>query len=247
MNQQKLVSVVMPTYNQAQFLGDALRSVLTQTYPALEFIVVNDGSMDATAEILAALRDPRVTVASLSRNSRLPRALNVGFALARGEYLTWTSSDNEMLPECLATLAAHLNAHPAVGLVYASHHNVGLRTFTTIKEPFNHEVLLGGRNTVGPCFMYRREVMEAVGSYDPDCFGAEDYDMWLRVAARFRVEALAEVLYVYRHHGNSITSRCPSDVGAGRERALGKARALPTACPSPHDPDTRPGRRDSLP
>ena len=225
MNEPKLVSVVMPTYNQAQFLDDALRSVLAQTHPALELIVVNDGSTDATASILAELDDPRVTIVTLSRNSRLPRALNVGFSMARGEYLTWTSSDNEMLPDCLARLASVLASRPEVGLVYASHHNIGLRTFTTIKEPFSHEVLLRGKNTVGPCFMYRREVMETVGPYDPECFGAEDYDMWLRIAAaRVHVEALPDVLYVYRHHRESITAMQPCQVGRACREALSKAR-----------------------
>ena len=218
----------MPTYNQADYLEAALASVLTQSYQEIELIVVNDGSTDGTREILADLSDARVTIVTLSRNARLPRALNAGFVLARGEYLTWTSSDNEMLPECIATLAGHLDARPEIGLVYASHHNIGLRTFTTIKDPFNRAALLAGRNTVGPCFMYRREVMASVGLYDPACFGAEDYDMWLSVAARYRIEALPDVLYIYRHHGESISARQPAQIDAARRRALSKWRTSST-------------------
>jgi len=212
----ELVSVVLPTFNHARFLGAAVDSVLRQRYSPLELIIVDDGSADETAEVLAEVTDARVTIASLSRNARLPRALNVGFALAQGDYLTWTSADNEMLPDCLEVLAGFLDGNPGVGMVYASHRNVGTRTDTTVKVPFSHNLLLQGTNVVGPCFLYRREVMGAVGAYDPHCYGAEDYDMWLRIAQRFGIVALSDVLYVYRHHPDSITARSPREIGESR-------------------------------
>ena len=218
-----LISVVLPTYNHARFLGAAVASVLGQTCADWELIVVDDRSTDATAEVLAAVTDPRVTRVTLSRNCRLPRALNAGFALTRGEYLTWTSADNELLPRCLEVLAAFLDGNPTIGLVYASHHNTGTRTDTTIKTPFSHPLLLQGTNTIGPCFLYRREVMATVGPYDPDCYGAEDYDMWLRVAQHYPLAALTDVLYVYRHHADSITARSPREIGQARHRAQQKA------------------------
>ncbi len=100
-----LVTVVMPVYNQAHFLPQALDSVFAQTYPHMELIVVDDGSTDATPDVLAEFqRHHRFTVIRQT-NQRLPAALNTGFANANGDYLTWTSSDNEMLPDMLAVLA----------------------------------------------------------------------------------------------------------------------------------------------
>jgi len=224
MSDGKLVSIVMPTYNQAAYLEAAVASVLAQTYGTTELIIVNDGSTDETPGILKRLTDARVTIVTLSRNSKLPRALNVGFVLAKGEYLTWTSSDNEMLPACIEVLARSLDSQPEVGMVYASHHNVGTLNFLTVKEPFQHDRLLHD-NIIGPCFMYRREVIDTVGLYDPSCFGAEDYDMWLRAAARFRLVALPDVLYVYRHHSANISTRYPTEVETSRRRAQQRALA----------------------
>jgi len=164
-----------------------------------------------------------VTIVTLSRNSGIPRALNVGFALARGRKLTWTSSDNEMLPQCLATLSSYLDDHPQIGLVYASHHNVGLRTAPTRKPPFNIDVLRRGKNVIGPCFMYRREIAELVGPYDPECLGAEDYDVWLRMSEVTQIASIPDLLYTYRHHAHSMSARCPELVERSRRKAMAKA------------------------
>ncbi|MGC8880108.1 MAG: glycosyltransferase family 2 protein, partial [Anaerolineae bacterium] len=114
-----LVSIVLPTYNQAHYLGQALDGVFWQTYRHFELIVVDDGSTDGTAAVLEKYRDrPEMQVISQT-NQGLPRALNVGFAHARGKYLTWTSSDNIMLPDMLSVLVESLSRDQSVGLVYA--------------------------------------------------------------------------------------------------------------------------------
>jgi len=101
----RLVSVVLPVYNQAGYLPAALDSVFAQTYLHYELIVVDDGSTDATPQVLADYQQRHAFTVIRQANQRLPRALNTGFAAARGEYLTWTSSDNVMLPDMLAVLA----------------------------------------------------------------------------------------------------------------------------------------------
>jgi glycosyltransferase involved in cell wall biosynthesis len=204
--------------------------VLEQTLTDFELIVVDDGSTDDTLERLARYEDPRMSVISLPVNSKIPTALNEGFARASGQYFTWTSADNWMLPGCLETLARGLDEHPEVGLVYAGHYEVGDREGVSIKEPFDPDRLFGGENIVGPCFMYRRTVAEEVGPYDPDCFGAEDYDMWLRIATRYPLLALRHVLYVYRYHHRTVTAQQSHSIAAARQRALGGAMAAARRC-----------------
>ena len=217
------VSVVLPTYNHGDFIGQSIDSVLEQTLTDFELIVVDDGSEDDTLQRLERYDDPRMSVIALGENRKIPTALNEGFARASGDYWTWTSADNWMLPTCLETLARALDEHPEVGLVYASHYYVGDQEGVSVKEQFDPDRLFGGENIVGPCFMYRRTVAEQVGPYDPHCFGAEDYDMWLRMARRTKVLALADELYVYRYHGNTVTKLQPAVVRRGQRVIAEKA------------------------
>ena len=104
-------SIVLPTYNHAKFLGPALQSILGQTFGDFELIIVNDGSTDETAALLAGVQHPKVRVIT-QENQGLPRALNNGFATARGEYWTWTSADNIAGPTWLEELVKALNESP---------------------------------------------------------------------------------------------------------------------------------------
>jgi glycosyltransferase involved in cell wall biosynthesis len=207
------VSVVLPTYNQAQWLPDALNSIGAQTHEDWELIVVNDGSTDETATLLDRIDDPRVRVIH-QKNQRLPAALNRGFSEARGKYLTWTSSDNLLAPRMLERLAGRLDEDPELGFV-ASH-------FTWIDETGRFLRLTSGQDlsphalvALNPgiaAFMYRADLAEEVGDYDPALEGAEDWDMWVRLAARAPTALVPEILYHYRTHTESMTARIPDRV-----------------------------------
>lgn len=208
MTAPKLVSVVLPVYNQAHFLPAALDGVFAQTYPLLELIVVNDGSTDGTAQVLAHYRERHEFTVISQENQGLPRALNAGFARARGDYLTWTSSDNVMLPEMLTSLATALDNNPQVGLVYADFslldedgHDLGLLT-TAEYDPH----LLLHANLVHCCFLYRRACMERVGGYDPAFRYSEDWEYWIRISRFYRMQRVPQMLYRYRFHRMSMTS-----------------------------------------
>jgi glycosyltransferase involved in cell wall biosynthesis len=202
-----LVSIVMPTYNRARYLAGAVDHCLRQTYALLELIVVDDGSTDATPDILAGCGDPRVTVLRHRRNRGLPEALNTGFRRARGAYLTWSSDDDRFLPHAVERLVAFLESHPEVGLVYADYRVIDAEgtvvTDVTVEPP----PALATHNCVGFCRLYRRAAYEAVGEYDPAQRLAEDYDYWLRVAQRFPIGVLHETLYLRRQHSDSLTAR----------------------------------------
>jgi glycosyltransferase involved in cell wall biosynthesis len=197
----------MPTYNDAHFLSDALNNILQQTWEDFELIVVNDGSKDNTREILDdyARRYP-ITVIH-QQNSKLPGALNTGFKRARGDYLTWTSTDNFMHPDMLKTLVKALDDNPDVGLVYADWEiideqgNVQGRISTLEHDP----LLLRRVNYVQACFLYRRECQEQVGLYDPEYHLAEDWEYWWRISQSFSMMRVPLLLYQYRIHSGSLT------------------------------------------
>lgn len=197
-NSRSLVSVVLPTFNRAALIEAAVRNVLAQDYPNLELIVVNDGSTDATAELLARLErelaDPRLRVIT-KENGRVPRALNSGFEQARGEYLTWTSDDNAYRPGAISAMVQALEHDRDAVLVFADVQLIeldGKRGEVIHTGPVED---LTWRNVVGGCFLYRREAAQKVGAYDPSMELVEDYDYWVRLARVGKLVRLPRVLY----------------------------------------------------
>ena len=114
-----------PVFNGETFVAEAIASVLGQTHSALELIVVDDGSTDRTPAVVDRFRDDRRLRVIRQNNHKLPAALNTGFACARGEYYTWISADNRMLPAMLSTLVEYLDANPGVQMVYADEELIG--------------------------------------------------------------------------------------------------------------------------
>jgi glycosyltransferase involved in cell wall biosynthesis len=221
------ISIVLPTYNGARYLEESLQSCSNQSLRDWELIIIDDCSTDATPEIIARwqARDSRIRGHRNPTNLKLPGSLNAGFALARCDYLTWTSDDNRYHPDALAAMCTHLDTHAEVDLVYTDYNYIDgdgtLIRPVTVGEP--HELLL--HNCVGACFLYRRAVQTALVSYAPDLFAAEDYDFWLRAATRFRLQALHNNLYDYRLHANTLTSTLSERVRKCKEESI--RRALP--------------------
>jgi tetratricopeptide (TPR) repeat protein len=202
-----LISVVLPTYNNLAMLPAAIESLSKQTFYDFELIVVNDGSTDGTYEYLESLRSRQIRVIH-QENSRLPNALNAGFDLARGKYLTWTSDDNYCSPLFLEGLAAALDADPEAGFAYSSFAWIDdLNRITGVcrDQDFSYSSLLRC-NPGNASFLYRRECREQVGLYDPQLDGAEDWDMWLRIMEHFEPVYVPEILYYYRLHDRSTTA-----------------------------------------
>jgi glycosyltransferase involved in cell wall biosynthesis len=203
-----LVSIVLPTYNGARYLPEAIRTCLDQTYRNIELVVVDDASTDGTPEVLASVGDPRLRVIRHEVNRKLPGALNTGFAAARGDYLTWTSDDNRYMPVAVERMLTYLQARPDTAFVCAGYVFInpdGSRADRPPRAP-GPIWLLPVRNVIGACFLYRREVAEKIGPYNESCFLAEDYEYWLRVQRRFRIGVIPEPLYEYRQHETSLSS-----------------------------------------
>jgi glycosyltransferase involved in cell wall biosynthesis len=199
---QPLVSVVLPTYKRAHLLAQAIRSVLDQTYPNLELIVVDDNSPDDTAAVVQSFDDSRIRYVKNDPNLKLPRALNRGFSLARGDYLTWTSDDNLLAKNAIEQMAKRLKAGDC-DFVYADYYMFSEQDSEGHPLDVHHDKLPGKLqlekgNHIGACFMYTRRVYEEIGEYDPELFLVEDYDYFIRASKRFHFCHIPEALYYFR-------------------------------------------------
>lgn len=220
------VSVVLPVYQQAALLRAAIESVLAQSHRDLELIVVDDGSGPDVAAVLDAFAgEPRLR--RLRQDNRgLPAALDAGFAVASGEYWTWTSADNLLLPPCLERLVAFLQQHRDVAMVFADYELIdalgapiaggmvrinqrhGPGSAAVAADRDLRQLAVVQDNFIGPCFLYRGSAGRLLGRYEPQ-MGLEDYDYWLRLSRHFELRHLGsrEVLYRYRMHDDSLTAR----------------------------------------
>jgi len=203
-DERPTVSVVMPTYNRADWLAKALPNALQQDYPALEVVVVNDGSTDETASLLEQFRqDPRLKVIT-QNNQGLPHAINAGARETSGELLTWKADDDYFLPGAIDALARELALDPNPGMVFADYllQRTNGQSELVRTGPL-HE--LSTRNVVGLCFLFRRRIFEAVGEVNPDYHLAEDYELWVRMSRHAALKRLPRVLYRVTDHEETLT------------------------------------------
>jgi glycosyltransferase involved in cell wall biosynthesis len=201
------ISVVIPTYNSGPLLEEAVESVLAQTVPAAEVIVVDDGSLDDTAARMQRYRD-RVEYIR-QPNRRVAAARNTGLARATGDLVAFLDADDVWHPEKLARQVAVLNDHPTVGLL-ATWAKAWPGTFSALDQrPIILECvplvrLLVFNPLVTSSIIVRREVLEQAGRFDTELFGPEDYDLWLRCARVSGCAILREALTGYRDTGGSV-------------------------------------------
>ncbi len=207
------VSIVLPTYNGSKYLRQSIESCLNQTFGNIELIIVDDGSTEDVPKIVNSCVDSRIKFFRHERNRGLAEALNTGFQNSTGAYLTWTSDDNYYAETAVEELVRFLQTHPRVDLVYAEMYDFDERKVDhgwRIRRNLpvsSLEILHDLPNGIGACFLYNRKVYEAIGNYDARAFLVEDYDYWIRVSKRFRMQRLFKPLYYYRCHEESLTGR----------------------------------------
>jgi glycosyltransferase involved in cell wall biosynthesis len=205
-----LVSVVIPCYNQAHFLGEAIESVLAQSYPHFEIVVVDDGSTDDTSEVAARYQAVRLV---RQENQGLAAARNSGIRESEGGYLVFLDADDRLLPGALEVGVEHLNAHPECAFVFGR-----CRFVTSDGSPLwesqlsraiegDHYVeLLQGNYISNPAtVIYRRSVFESVGDFDTSISPAADYELYYRIARNFPIYCHDAVVTEYRRHGANMT------------------------------------------
>jgi len=205
------VSIVLPVYKVCPYLQQSIGSCLTQTHRNIELLVVDDGSADNVGTVANGYNDPRVHLLRHVQNRGIAAALNTGFEAATGDFLTWTSDDNYYHPSAIAEMLGFLQTYPNIDFVYAEMHIIDERP--GVHQPRVWEVKppqwlwAKESNPVGACFLYRRRVFEELRGYDTSAFLVEDYEYWLRVAKRFRMQRLFKPLYYYRYHTDTLTAR----------------------------------------
>ena len=203
-----LVTVVIPCYNQAHFLGEAIESILSQSYPNFEILVVDDGSTDDTSEV--ATRYPRVRCIR-QENRGLAGARNTGIGHARGEYLVFLDADDRLLPEALEAGVRELEAHPECAFVSGHCRWItgdgspltGWQQHRVEGDPYTE--LLRGCPIFVPAVMYRCSIFESVGGFDTSFKAAEDYDLYYRIARKFPIYYYDTLVGEIRRHDANMT------------------------------------------
>lgn len=207
------VSVVMSVFNGEVHLREAIESILNQTFSDFEFIVVNDGSTDRTHEIIEefAQKDKRLRVITNQNNLGLTKSLNRAVKLAKGDYIARMDADDIALPERLEKQVKFLESHEEVGLLGTSYYEVDATGGVIGKKelPSTDKEIRSVLIKYNPFFhasvMMRREVFEVVGLYDELIPFAQDYDLWLRIAEKFKVFNLPEPLMKRRYSKANIS------------------------------------------
>ena len=209
MSELRLVTVVIACYNQSQFLGEAIRSVIGQAYPALEVIVVDDGSTDDTAEVAARYQQVKCV---RQANLGLAGARNRGVEESRGEYVVFLDADDRLMAGALAVGAGLLDSHPECAFVYGNVRLIDANGSLLLDPPRvnierDHYLELLRHNHIWSpgAVMYRRSVFDAVGLFDARVNASADYDLNLRIARRHPVLCHGEVVLEYRKHGSNMT------------------------------------------
>jgi glycosyltransferase involved in cell wall biosynthesis len=206
MTRHPTVTVVIPVYNRERYVGEAVASVLEQSFREFELLVIDDASTDRTSEIVRSFRDPRLRLVRNERNQGIPGTRNEGIRLARGTYLAFLDSDDRARPERLMRQVAFLSRnsdHVGVGSWIRWIDSEGRLRRGVKRKPLSHEQIAAERlfrsgleNTTS---MTRTEVLRKFGHDESYTLGS-DFAMWARIAAEHRLANIPEVLVYKRTH-----------------------------------------------
>jgi glycosyltransferase involved in cell wall biosynthesis len=202
----RTVSVIIPAWNRARELRNAIDSALAQTAPPAEIVVVDDGSTDNTPEVLASYGDAIRVVRQ--DNLGVAAARNAGIAIARGELLAFLDSDDVWLPRKLELQLARFDAEPELGLVHCGAHFEGAgANVNGLEGAVATEILRLDRDVIvahGSSIMVPRNVAVELGGFDARMSVSEDWDFCYRVATRYRIGFVAEVLVRCARHAGGL-------------------------------------------
>lgn len=208
-----LVSVVIPNYNYARYLPEAIESVLAQTHKNVEVIVVDDGSTDDSKAVLASFGDRIRTI--FQQNQGVSAARNRGVAESNGDFLAFLDADDAFLPSKLEKQLELFRADEEIGLVHVGMVNVdpngieGAKHLEGMQGHVSDDLLLFERPVligVGSTSLVPRPIFDEVGGFDPMMTTAADWDFGYRVSVKYRVGFVPEILLRYRIHNSNMHS-----------------------------------------
>ncbi len=224
------ISIVLPVYNAAAFVGDAVESMLAQRFGDFELLLINDGSRDGSRDVLASFRDDRIRLID-QENRGLVETLNRGIREARGEWVARMDADDISLPERLAAQVRVISAHPELALLGSfveTMDEAGHTLAEVVRFPEAHDDIwraLGRRPwvMVHPTVIYRRQVALEIGLYNAAYRHAEDTEFFARLMSRYQAANMPEVLLRYRLRVGSV---CTAYQGHGAANATAVARII---------------------
>jgi glycosyltransferase involved in cell wall biosynthesis len=208
---QVAVSVIIPCYNQGEFVLEAIASVESCQEKVYEILIINDGSnAPLTQKVLTYLQEKGYLVIEQS-NQGLAAARNTGIKKAQGRYILPLDADNKIKPAYITEAIEILDENPAIGVVYGDAELFGEKTGIVEVPEFDINRLVAG-NYIDACAVFRKIVWQDCGGYDsqiPQKLGYEDWDFWLGVAEKgWQFHHISQVLYEYRFRENSMVSAC---------------------------------------
>ncbi len=208
MTKQPLVSIVTPSYNQAEYLEKTILSVLGQDYQNIEYIIIDGGSDDGSREIIEKYSN-RISYWVSEKDQGQTDAINKGFAQAKGEILAWLNSDDTYEPHAVAEAVAYLLKNPEIGLLYGDANFIDAEDRKIGKFPAaqtDYQRLRQGYVHVAQqSAFWRADIMKLVGPLDPSFYFAMDYDLWVRLAAVSKVKYLPRTWANFRLHSAAKT------------------------------------------
>lgn len=211
-----MITVITPTYNRADYLVETIESVLSQGYPNLEYIVLDDGSQDNTKDILS-LYAGRLTWES-HPNMGETRTVNKGFSMAHGEIIGVVNSDDPLLPGALKEVAQYMQDHPEIGVVYPDWDMVDAEGHVIEhRETLDYsylDMLRMHHCTPGPGAFFRAQVIRSLEGRDPQFRYVADYDFWLRAGLITQFARIPKPLATFRVHSGSASSNQTNELMA---------------------------------
>ena len=208
------ITVLMPAYNAARFIGKAIESILNQTYKDFEFLIINDGSTDNTESIVQSYSDLRIRYIKNDKNSGLIATLNKGIELATGEYVARMDADDVALPQRLEFQKKYFDKHPetdvlASTIIFINEAGESTGTWQLDRDTINSSAIKSAmirENCIAhPTIMCRKSLLEKF-KYRTSGMHIEDYDLWLRLLNRgYHFAKIDTPLLYYRVHSESVT------------------------------------------
>jgi hypothetical protein len=228
-----LVSIITPSFNQAEFLEATLQSVLSQEYQPIEYLVVDGGSTDGSLEIIQK-HSNRLAWWVSERDAGQADAINKGLNRAQGEIVAWLNSDDLYLPGAAAQAAAALLANPKVGMVFGDAVTIdpaGEQIKTLRFDNWGLADLMGFRIICQPAVFMRRSVLEQAGYLDTSYHFMLDHQLWVRMAARAPIQHVAATWAAARHHAGAKNVAQAAGFGQEAFRILEWMQSQPDLAP----------------
>jgi glycosyltransferase involved in cell wall biosynthesis len=204
------LTVLMPVYNGAEFLMQAIESILSQTFNDFEFLIFNDGSTDESSEIIRSYHDERIRIFDYESNRGHVYHLNHGIEMAKGKYIARMDADDVSLPTRFMKQVVFMDNHPDVGACGTCFKITGTKHI--VRHPTDDvkiRLALLGDSAIGhPTVMLRTGLLRQSNlRYDPSFVPAEDYLLWVMLSKFSKLANLPKILLHYRSHGNQISSK----------------------------------------